>query len=359
MFLFRQEFYVLVICSLSKQRISHSAGNFPEFQSGQIALSLWQAESPVLCFMSDVKVEEYGGMHMPSVSVNGIQIEYETFGEPASPPLLLIAGISLQLIFWDEELCEQLAQRGHYVIRYDNRDVGLSSKIEEAGVPDVMRAIEALMQGEAIKPPYTIEDMAEDAVGLLDALGIEKAHLCGMSMGGMIAQALAIRHPRRVLSLISIYSTTGNPQLPQPKPEAMQVLLTPPPEEREANIEHTLKLFRTIAGPGFPFDEKWHRKMAAQAYDRAFYPQGVARQFIAILAQRNRKAALASISVPTLVIHGTDDPLMPVECGKDTAEAVPGAELKIIDGMGHDVPHGGAWPQIINAIVAHTQKADA
>jgi pimeloyl-ACP methyl ester carboxylesterase len=296
---------------------------------------------------------------MPSVTANGIQIEYETFGERASPTLLLITGLGGQLIFWDEELCEHLAQRGHFVIRYDNRDVGLSSKLEEAGVPDVMRTIGALMQGEAIKAPYTIEDMAEDAVGLLDALGIEKAHLCGMSMGGMIAQTVAIRHPRRISSLISIYSTTGNPDLLQPKPEAMEFLLTPPPEGREANIEYTLKLYRTIAGSGFPFDEKWHRMMAVQAYDRAFYPQGVARQLAAILAQGNRKAALASISVPTLVIHGTDDPLVPVECGKDTAEAVPGAELKIIDGMGHDLPHGGAWPQIINAIVDHTHKAAA
>jgi len=296
---------------------------------------------------------------MPSVSANAIQLEYETFGEPVSPPLLLIIGFASQLIFWDEELCKQLAQQGHYVIRYDNRDVGLSSKIEEAGVPDVMRTVQALMQGETINLPYTIEDMAEDAVGLLDALGIEKAHVCGMSMGGMIAQALAIRHPRRVLSLISIYSTTGNPRLPQAKPEVMQVLLTPPPEEREANIEYSLKMFRTIAGPGFPFDEEWHRKMAGWAYDRAFYPQGAARQLVAILAQRNRKSALASIAVPTLVIHGTGDPLLPFECGKDTAEAVPGAEFKIIDGMGHDLPHGGAWPEIINAIVRHTQKVSA
>jgi len=316
-------------------------------------------KNPLLCSINHVKVEGYGGMIMPSVSANDIQIEYQTFGEPASPPLLLIMGLAGQLIFWDEELCKQLGQKGHFVIRYDNRDVGLSSKLEEAGVPDVMRTIEALMRGGAIKPPYTIEDMADDAVGLLDALGIEKTHLCGISMGGMIAQTVAIRHPSRVLSLISIYSTTGNPELPRPKPEAMQVLLTPPPGDREANIEYTLKLFRTIAGTGFPFDEEWHRKMAAQAYDRAFYPQGVARQFLAVLGQRNRKSPLASISVPTLVIHGNDDPLMPVECGKDTAEAVPGAELKIIDGMGHDLPHGGAWPQIISAIVDHTHKVDA
>jgi pimeloyl-ACP methyl ester carboxylesterase len=297
---------------------------------------------------------------MPNAMANGIQIEYETFGEPTSQPLLLIIGLSGQLIFWDEQMCNQLAESGHYVIRFDNRDVGLSTKIEEAGVPDVMKAIETLMVGGEIKPPYTIEDMADDAVGLLDALGIEKAHLCGMSMGGMIAQSIAIRYPRRILSLISIYSTTGNPDLPQPKPEVMELLLAPPPEERAACIEHILKVFRAITGPGFSFDEEYHRDMAGQTYDRAFYPQGVSRQLMAIMAQRNRKSGLASVSVPTLVIHGADDPLVPVEGGKDTAEAVPGAELIIIDGMGHDMPSGkGAWPQIIDAIIAHTKKVAA
>ena len=178
-------------------------------------------------------------------------------------------------------------------------------------------------------------------------------------MGGMIAQSLAIKHPKKVLSLISIYSRTGDPEEPQPKPEAMEVLLTPPPEEREANIEHTLKVYRTIAGPGFPFDEEWHRELASQSYDRAFYPQGVARQLVAIMAQKNRKSALASLSTPTLVIHGADDPLVQVEGGKNTAAAIPGAELMIIDGMGHDLPNGkGAWPQIIEAIIDHTHKAD-
>jgi pimeloyl-ACP methyl ester carboxylesterase len=298
-------------------------------------------------------------MIMPSVSANGIQIEYEAFGEPSSPALLLIMGLAGQLFCWDEELCKEFAERGHYVIRYDNRDAGLSSKLEEAGVPDIMRAIKSLMQGDAIKPPYTIEEMADDACGLLDALDIEKAHLCGMSMGGMIAQAVAIRHPQRVLSLTSIYSHTGNPELPQPKPEAMKFLLTPPPEERETNIEYTVEFFRTIAGPGFPFDEDWHNAIAAQLYDRAFYPAGAARQFMAILGQSNRKRGLASVLVPTLVIHGADDPLVPVEGGKDTAEAVPEAQLIIIDGMGHDLPHGGAWPQIRDIIVSHTQKVNA
>ena len=294
---------------------------------------------------------------MPNVTANGIQIEYETFGEPSSPPLLLIIGLAGQLIFWDVPLCRQLAESGHYVIRFDNRDVGLSSKIEEAGEPDIMKAVEAMIQGQKINPPYTIEDMADDAVGLLDAIGLKKAHICGMSMGGMIAQSIAIRYPERVLSLISIYSMTGNPELPQAKPEIMGVLLTPPPHEREPFIEHTINLFRTITGPGFPFDKEYHRKMAAQAYDRAFYPQGVYRQLMAIMAQSNRKPALSTVSVPTLVIHGADDPLVPVEGGKDTAEAVPGAELIIIDGMGHDLPSGkGAWPQIIDAIITHTNK---
>jgi pimeloyl-ACP methyl ester carboxylesterase len=295
---------------------------------------------------------------MAKVDANGIQIEYETFGDPVSPPLLLIIGLGGQLIFWDDDLCQQLAERGHYVIRFDNRDIGLSSKLEEADVPDIEKTIEALMLGETVNPPYTIEDMADDAVGLLDALDIEKAHLCGMSMGGMIAQSIAINYPRRVLSLISIYSRTGDPKEPHPKPEAMELLLTPLPEEREANIEYNLKVFRTIAGPGFSFDEEWHRKMATQAYDRAFYPQGVVRQLVAILTQKNRKPALALLSTPTLVIHGADDPLILVEGGKNTAATIPGAELMIIDGMGHDLPHGGAWPQIIDAVVDHTHKVD-
>ena len=296
---------------------------------------------------------------MPNVKANQICIEYDSFGDSSSPPLLLIIGLAGQMIFWDKELCERLAGMGLYVIRFDNRDVGLSSKFEDAGVPDVMQAIGAMMQGEEIKPPYSIEDMADDAVGLLDALGIKKAHICGMSMGGMIAQAVAIRHPLRVLSLISIYSTTGNPELPQPKPEVMGVLITPPPEEREACIEHTLKVFRTITGPGFPFDEEWHRKLASQSYDRSFCPQGIARQMVSILAQSNRKPALTSVRTPTLVIHGVDDPLVPVECGKDTAEAISGADLLLIEGMGHDLPHGGAWLQIVDAIAEHTRKMSA
>lgn len=271
---------------------------------------------------------------MPNVTANGIQIEYETFGENTSPPLLLVIGLGGQMIFWEEKLCKQLAEEGLYVIRFDNRDSGLSTKFDEAGVPDIMEVFTARMKGEEITAPYTLDDMADDSVGLLETLGIEKAHICGMSMGAAIAQTIAIRHPSYVLSLISIYGTTGNPELPQPKPEVFNVFITPPPEEREGCIQHFINGFKTLAGPGFPFDEEWHRKIADQSYDRAFYPQGVALQLAAIVAHGNRKSALASVTAPTLVIHGTDDPIVLVEGGKDTAETIPGAELLLIEGMG-------------------------
>ena len=293
---------------------------------------------------------------MAKADANGIQIEYETFGEPDSPALLLIIGIIGQLTFWDEKLCQHLAQQGHYVIRFDNRDAGLSSKIEEAGVPDIMQTIKAQMKGETINPPYTIKDMADDAVGLLDALGIEKAHICGMSMGGMIAQTIAINYPKRVLSLISIYSNTGDPEEPQSESKARKFLLAPQTEEREAYIEKGMKFFSAISGPGFPYDEEWLRNFVAQSYDRAYNPEGVARQFVAILAQKNRRPELKSLSTPALIIHGANDPLVLVESGKNTAADIPGAELMIIDGMGHDLPHGGAWPKIIDVIADFTQK---
>jgi len=295
---------------------------------------------------------------MTKAKANGIQIEYDTFGKPGEPALLLIVGLACQLIHWDEALCEQLARRGHYVIRFDNRDTGLSTRLAEGGIPDIGQIIEARMKGEEFRPPYTLEDMANDAVGLLDALGIEKAHICGISMGGMIAQTMALNYQQRVLSLISIYSHTGNPALPPPTPEALEYLITPPPMEREAHIAYTLDVWRTFSGKGFALDEDWHRQIAAQAYDRAFYPEGVARQMAAVLTQKNRKTDLGSVSVPTLVIHGAADPLVPIEGGQDTAEAIPGAELIIIDGMGHDLPHdgNGAWRQIVDAIVNHTQK---
>jgi pimeloyl-ACP methyl ester carboxylesterase len=295
---------------------------------------------------------------MPNASANGIQIEYDTFGDSSASPLLLIMGLGAQMVLWDEEFCEQLAAKGHYVIRFDNRDVGLSTKFDEAGIPNVVEAMNSVMSGEKISSPYSLNDMADDAVGLLDALNIDKAHICGASMGGMIAQTIATRHPNRVLSLTSIMSSTGDRSLPQGKPDAMAVLFTPAPQEREASIEHAVKVWKTIAGPGFPLDEERIRNRATLSYDRCFNPAGLARQLVAIMAHGDRTEALDSVSAPTLVIHAADDPLVPVECGKATAEAIPGAELLIIDGMGHDLPLG-AWPQIVDAINANAQKSGA
>ena len=289
---------------------------------------------------------------MAKASANGIEIEYETFGDPSASPLLLIGGLGDQLIFWEDDLWTDLAARGYYLIRFDNRDAGLSTKFDDVEMPSLV----TLMQGESGVPPYTLDDMADDAVGLLDTLGISKAHICGASMGGMIAQTIAIRHPLRVLSLISIYSTTGNRELPPADAIVLALLLAPVPKEREAYIDHMASLFRAMAGPGFVFDEAWARMITSRAYDRCFSPEGTARQLLAIMTQADRKKALASVTVPTLVIHGTDDPLVPVEAGIETADAIPGAELMLIEGMGHDLPHGGAWPQIVGAIATHILK---
>ncbi|MFC1859009.1 alpha/beta fold hydrolase [Thermodesulfobacteriota bacterium] len=293
---------------------------------------------------------------MPNVTANGIQIEYDTFGEKSGKPILLIVGLGCQLIFWSEEFCQQLANSGHYVIRFDNRDSGLSTKFEEAGVPDLMEAMRQVMRGEKIEAPYTYDDMADDTVGIIDTLGIEKAHICGMSMGGAIAQTIAMRHPSRVLSLIPIYGPTGNPKLPQPKPEILGLLLTPPPEERESFIDHSMNIFRAFAGSGYEFEESWLRDLAGRGYDRAFYPQGMARQFIAGLAHGNRRRRLKTVTAPTLVIQGDEDPIVPVENGREAAEAIPGAELLVINGMGHDIPYRGAWVRIAEAIAEYTRK---
>jgi len=284
------------------------------------------------------------------VRVNGIELVYDTFGDPSAPPLLLIMGLGVQMIAWDEEFCAALAALGYWVIRFDNRDVGLSTRLDEAGVPDVL----ALMQGrgEAVQVPYTLRDMADDAAGLLDALQAKPAHVVGASMGGMIAQEMAIRHPGHVRTLTSIMSTTGDPALPPPKPEAMSVLVTPFPTDREGYLEGSVQASRILAGPGFPFDEDRAREEAGRAFDRGLSLAGTARQLAAILASGSRKEALQAVTVPTLVIHGDADPLVPVECGIDTANSVPGAELLIIEGMGHDLPPAVA-PQVISAIVRH------
>jgi pimeloyl-ACP methyl ester carboxylesterase len=292
---------------------------------------------------------------MPQIQANEIQIEYETFGNRANPALLLIAGNGAQLLFWEIEFCEMLEGAGFFVIRFDNRDAGLSTKFEEAGVPDFMAAIQAVMAGKTVEAPYSLNDMAGDCIGLLDALGIEKAHICGASMGGMIAQVVAYRYPRRVLSLTSIMSNTGNPQSAQSNPDALAAVMAPSPTERNAYIEHNMKVWQKIWSPGFPFEEERARAFLENSYDRSFCPSGAVRQNIAILACGDRTASLATIKAPTLVIHGSGDPLIPLDAGKEAACAIPGADLLVIDGMGHDLPKG-VWRNIIAAIARHLQR---
>jgi pimeloyl-ACP methyl ester carboxylesterase len=283
---------------------------------------------------------------------NGIDICYDTFGDPSAPPLLLVMGLGAQMIAWEEEFCAALAARDYWVVRYDNRDVGLSTRFDDAGVPDVMAMMPALMQGQAIQAPYTLRDMADDAAGLLDALGIESAYIVGVSMGGMIVQTMAIHHPQRVRTLTSIMSTTGNPELPMANPEVISLLIRPAPEDRDGYVASQVETWKVLGSPGFPFDEDLVRERAGRAFDRGLCPEGTMRQMAAILASGSRKEALKSLSVPTLVIHGDADVLVPVEGGIDTAAAVPGAKLMIVEGMGHDIPLPVA-PRVIEAIAQH------
>jgi pimeloyl-ACP methyl ester carboxylesterase len=285
---------------------------------------------------------------------NGIEIAYETFGERSDPALLLVMGLGVQMIHWHPELCAALAERGFYVIRFDNRDIGHSAKIEGGPEPNLMAA----MTRDASSASYTLEDMADDAVGLLDHLGVETAHVMGASMGGMIGQTMAIRHPTRVLSLTSIMSTTGAPEVGQPLAEALPALITPAPSGREPYVEYVLGIWRVIGSPGFDRDETWIREVAGEAYDRSFNPIGVARQLLAVVASGDRTQALGQVRAPTLVIHGREDPLIQLSGGEATAEAVPGAELLVIPGMGHDLPRE-VWPRMIDAVVANSERAKA
>ena len=290
---------------------------------------------------------------MPNVTANGIEIEYDTFGERTSPALLLIMGGGSQMIHWEAYFCRLLAEQGLFVIRFDNRDVGLSTKFEEAGIPDTVAA----MNGAPFTPPYSLEDMADDATGLLDALGIDKAHICGASVGGMIAQVVAYRYPERVLTLTSIMSSTGNPELPQIKPDILAEVYKPVPNERSACVDHQVAMWRKLWSPGFPFEEERVRTLMAQSFDRSYYPQGLARQGAAVIAHGYPKAAIASITAPTLVIHGDKDPFMSVEGGQETAALISDSKLLIIKGMGHDMPTP-VWPRIINAISGLTAGID-
>ncbi len=291
---------------------------------------------------------------MPKVNVNQIEIEYETIGDPNSKPLLLIAGLGSQLLAWSDEFCESLVNHGFFVIRFDNRDVGLSTKFKNAGMPNFAEINAAYARGEIPEVPYTLEDMADDAIGVLDALNIDRANICGASMGGMIAQILAYRHPSRVLSLTIVMSTTGNPALPQAKPEIMAQFFAPVPSEREAYIEEMIKRDRLVQGT-FEFDEEQGREYRAKEYDRNYYPEGVARQLAAMAVPGNIQPKISTIQAPTLVIHGREDPFNPIEAGKEIASTITGAELLILDRMGHSLPRE-VLPQIVDAIIAISNK---
>ena len=276
---------------------------------------------------------------MPKTTANGIEIHYEEEGDPAAPAMLLIMGFGAQLTLWPDELVEALAAQGFRVIRYDNRDVGLSQKFDGVKAPGLVKMTLLSKIGFTPKVPYTLADMADDGVGLLDALGIERAHIVGASMGGMIAQHVAARHPDRCLSLTTVFSTTGNPKLPPARPEAMKALITRPDSTEEGMlVEHGMMLARTIGSPGYPAPEDRLRERTLASVRRSFYPEGPTRHLSAIVADGDRRAMLRDIAVPTLVLHGEDDPLVPCEGGRDTAASIPGAKLKTIPGWGHDLP---------------------
>ena len=288
---------------------------------------------------------------MPRIKANGIEIEYETFGDETAAPLLLIGGLGSQLLSWDEEFCEQIQSRGFHVIRYDNRDAGLSTKMESAGEPDLMAAIAGNPN-----PAYHLDDLADDAAGLLDALGIRAAHIVGVSMGGFIAQLVAINHPDHVISLTSIMSGPGGADGVPPQPDGADVLMRIPPPTREGTIEHGVWIRRTLKGPGDPFDEAMETRQVERAYDRSYYPVGTGRQLVAILAAEGRLEKLSRVKAPTLVIHGTDDVLVPVDNGRRVAAAIPGARLLEFERMGHNLPER-VWPEVLDAIEELARQA--
>jgi len=289
---------------------------------------------------------------MPRARTNGIEIEYECFGAAEAEPVLLVMGLGAQMIGWTDEFCERLAGRGHRVIRYDNRDVGLSTKFSDSDHDTVMEAFAKAMSGQPVKTAYQLSDMAADAAGLLDALDIASAHVAGASMGGMIAQALTLDFPDKVATLTSIMSHTGEPGLDPASPEAMQVLLKPAPVGRDAVIEQALETWRVIGSPGFPFDEARIRERAGRSFDRCHHPAGAERQLVAITASGSRREALGGVTTPTLVVHGEDDPLIPVAGGRATLAAIPGAKGLFIPGMGHDMPVE-LYDTLVDAIHEH------
>lgn len=300
---------------------------------------------------------------MPQAKANGITIEYESFGRESDPAILLIMGFAAQMILWPTKMCEDLAAGGFRVIRFDNRDIGKSTHLSQLGAANPMEAMMKRMSGQPVTAPYALDDMAQDAASLLDALGIKRAHIVGASMGGMIAQLVAAKHPGHTLSLTSIMSTTGRADLPPGKPEAMAALSTPPASgSREDRIAAGMRVATALASPGFPTSEADMRRDVEAAVDRVpFDPDGVARQLLAIVAAPARNDLLKTVKAPTQVIHGADDPILTIEGGKDTADSIPGAKLHVIPGMAHDFAAGlvPIYVKLIGDFAQSVEKAKA
>jgi pimeloyl-ACP methyl ester carboxylesterase len=292
------------------------------------------------------------------VTANGLDIGFETFGDPKDAPVVLIMGLATQMIMWDDEFCAALARQGRYVIRFDNRDIGLSTKIAEARAPNTWEIVLAALTKKVSNPPYLLRDMAADTVGLLDALGIARADVVGISMGGMIGQELVLNHRERVRSFVCIMSSSGNPKLPLPKPRAFQILLERPPKEREAFLDFYVKLWSTLSGPRYPIDAAHTRAQGAIAFSRGVYSAGSLRQLVAIVGSGNRKPLLGSITTPTLIVHGTGDPLVRPAAAYDLLESIPGARMQLLDDMGHTLPKA-LWPAVLEAIGTHLGNSRA
>jgi pimeloyl-ACP methyl ester carboxylesterase len=294
---------------------------------------------------------------------NGIDIEVEDSGPgdgaQPRPAVLLIMGLGMQLVAWPPAMVQALVDAGYRVIRLDNRDIGLSQKFDHLGKPNLVWASIKYKLGLAVKAPYGLHDMAADALAVLDALDVKKAHVVGVSMGGMIAQRVALAAPERVLSLTSVMSSSGARGLPQAEPQVMRVLLSRPGGSDAASVtNHYVRLFKAIGSPGFPVDDAELRERITTAAKRSFHPAGVLRQMVAIAADTRRAAELAAVRVPTLVVHGKADPLVPFACGEDTARRIPGARLVGIDGMGHDLPRG-VVERLLELLIPHFKAAEA
>lgn len=295
---------------------------------------------------------------MAKIAANGIELEYETFGDPQHPPILLIMGLGGQLIHWPETFCEALAHAGYYVVRFDNRDAGLSTRIRGHDKSKLMRAGLKSLLGLPVQSPYTLDDMARDTVGLLDALKIQSAHVVAVSMGGMIGQILSAKYPQRVKSFVCWMSSSGNPKLPGPSLKIRLRMVTRPPKlDRESLIQYSIGTWRLIGSPGFPTEPRALRAKIERAFDRAYDPAGLARQTLCILASGNRLPLLKQIKAPTLVLHGQDDALIPVAAAYDLAQRIPGARLETIRGMGHDLPPQ-LLPKLAQTVLAHIGRQD-